>query len=216
MKTNTELIVLNSTKFGENSLVVHTLSRAYGRRSFLIRVGRKASMSLFQPLSLLEADIVENPRATLWNAVSPSVTHPLGGLRSNLYKNAMAVFMSEVLYRVVRDGERDDALFDWCVRQILTLDALDSDFSNFHILFLLGLASALGFSPTAEELEPFARNHPQEIRRLVEAGAGEALLLPLTGQVRGGICEDILAYLEFHTDARIEIRSLDVLCELFA
>lgn len=216
MKNSTELIVLNYTKFGENSIVVHTLSRAYGRRSFLIRVGKKASMSLFQPLSLLEADIVENPRATLWNAVSPGIRHPLGGLRSNLSKNAMAVFMSEVLYRVVRDGERDDALFDWCDRQILTLDALESDFSNFHLLFLLGLAGALGFSPTAEELMPFARNHPQEIRRLVEAETGEALLLPLTGPVRCGICEDILRYLEFHTDARIEVRSLDILRELFA
>lgn len=216
MKTNTDLIVLNYTKFGENSIVVHTLSRAYGRRSFLVRVGKRASMSLFQPLSLLEADIVENPRATLWNAVSPAVRHPLGGLRSNLSKNAMAVFMSEVLYRVVRDGERDDTLFDWCDRQILTLDALDSDFSNFHLLFLLGLASALGFSPTADELMPFARNHPRELRRLVEAELSEALLLPLTGQMRCGICEDILRYLEFHTDARIEIRSLDILRTLFA
>lgn len=215
-KTNTELIVLNYTKFGENSIVVHTLSRAYGRRSFLVRVGKKAAMSLFQPLSLLEADIVENPRATLWNAVSPSVRHPLGGLRGSLYKGAMAVFMSEVLYRVIRDGEQDEPLFDWCVRQILTLDALESDFSNFHLLFLLGLAGALGFSPTAVELSPFARRHPGEIRRLVESDPDVALLLPLTGEIRSDICEDLLHYLEFHTDARIEIRSLDVLRELFA
>ena len=216
MKNNTELIVLNYTKFGENSIVIHSLSRAYGRRSFLVKVGKKASMSLFQPLSLLEADVIENPRATLWNAVSPGVRHPLAGLRGNLYKNAMSVFMSEVLYRVVREGTRDDGLFDWCSRQILTLDALESDFSNFHILFLLELASALGFSPTFEEIVPFSGRHRQEIRRLMEAETGEALLLPLTGEVRGGICEDILRYLEYHIDARIEIRSLDVLRELFA
>ena len=118
MKKSTELIVLNYTKFGENSIVLHTLSRAYGRRSFLVRVGRKAGMSLFQPLSILEADIVEHPRASPWNAVSAGTRHPLTGLRGNLYKNAMSVFLSEVLYRVIREGTRDDGLFDWCVRQI--------------------------------------------------------------------------------------------------
>ena len=216
MKNSTELIVLNYTKFGENSIVVHTLSRAYGRRSFLVRVGKKAGMSLFQPLSLLEADIVENPRATLWNAVSVGTRHPLTGLRSNLYKNAMSVFLSEVLYRVIREGTRDDGFFDWCVREILTLDALEADFSNFHLLFLLRLAAALGFSPTCEELAPFAGKHPQEIRSLVETPFSEALLLPMTGETRSAVCEDILRYLEFHTDARIEVRSLDVLRELFA
>ena len=55
----TEFIVLHTTKFGENSLVVHTLSKEYGRRGFLVRgAGRKSSTSLFQPLSILEADIV--------------------------------------------------------------------------------------------------------------------------------------------------------------
>ena len=46
MKNSTELIILNHTKFGENSIVIHTLSQAYGRRSFLVRVGRKSAMSL--------------------------------------------------------------------------------------------------------------------------------------------------------------------------
>ena len=43
MTTNTELIVLHTTKFGENSVVLHTLSREYGRRGFLVRgIGKKA------------------------------------------------------------------------------------------------------------------------------------------------------------------------------
>ncbi|MBQ2919233.1 MAG: recombination protein O N-terminal domain-containing protein, partial [Bacteroidales bacterium] len=57
MVKDTELIVLHTTKFGENSLVVHTLSREYGRRSFLVKgAGKKSMMSLFLPLNMLEAD----------------------------------------------------------------------------------------------------------------------------------------------------------------
>ena len=63
MTKNTELIVLHTTKFGENSIVVHTLSREYGRRSFLLRgVGKKSGMSLFLPLTLLEGDVTESSK----------------------------------------------------------------------------------------------------------------------------------------------------------
>ena len=111
MKNSTQLIVLNHTKFGENSIVVHTLSRAYGRRGFLIRVGKKGAMSLFLPLNILEAEVHENPKANLWSATALTALDPLSGIRSNLYKNTMTLFMSEVLYRTVKDGEGDEADF---------------------------------------------------------------------------------------------------------
>ena len=54
MTTNTGLIVLHTTKFGENSIVLHTLSKEYGRRGFLVRgVGKKSMTSLFLPLTVL-------------------------------------------------------------------------------------------------------------------------------------------------------------------
>ena len=49
MNLNIELIVLNYTKFGENSIALHTLSREYGRRSFMVRIGKKY---VFQKMSL--------------------------------------------------------------------------------------------------------------------------------------------------------------------
>ena len=64
MEENTDLIVLHTTKYGENAVVVHTLSRRYGRRGFLVRgLGKKPVMSLLQPLNLLEADVTELPCA---------------------------------------------------------------------------------------------------------------------------------------------------------
>ena len=62
-----ELVVLATTKVGENAVVVHTLSREYGRRGFMVRPGKKQGMALFLPLNILEADVVENPKSTLWS-----------------------------------------------------------------------------------------------------------------------------------------------------
>ena len=217
MTTNTGLIVLHTTKFGENSLVVHTLSREYGRRSFLVKgVGKKAMMSLFLPLNVLEADIVETGKSTLFTARNLVARYPLLGIRNNMFKNSMTMFMSEVLYRVIKDGSMEEGLYEWCEKNILLLDAIDSDFSNFHIRFLLEFAVALGFSPEANDLMPFVGNHYPVVEKFMTLSFADSMLIPLNGTARNEIAEEILRYIEFHTESAVNINSLKVLRELFA
>ena len=213
----TELIVLHTTKFGENSLVVHTLSRDYGRRSFLVRgAGKKSGMSLFLPLSLLEADIVENDKSNLYIAKNLTARYPLLGIRNNVCKNSITMFMSEVLYRIVREGVYEQGLYEWCEKNILILDAMQEDFSNFHIRFLLELTVALGFSPEANGLRPFAGDHYPVVEKFMTLPFADSMLIPLNGAVRNEIAEYILRYIEFHTEASVNINSLKVLRELFS
>lgn len=213
----TELIVLHTTRYGENSLVVHTLSKEYGRRSFLVRsIGKKSAMTLFQPLSILEADIVESTKSKLYTAKNISSKYPLLGIRDSIFKNAMTMFMSEVLYRTVRDGANEEGLYDWCEKSILLLDAISSDFSNFHIRFLLEFSIALGFSPLTRDLQPFVGEHLHVVERFMKENFAESMLIPLSGQSRNEIAEEILRYIEFHTDSSLNINSLRVLRELFS
>ncbi|MBE6239129.1 MAG: hypothetical protein E7113_03635 [Bacteroidales bacterium] len=213
----TELIVLHTTKVGENSLVVHTLSKEYGRRGFLVRsAGKKSVMTLFQPLSILEADIQESSRSSLYTARNLSLKHHLAGIRGNMFKNSMTMFLSEVLYRTIKDGANEEGLYEWCERNILLLDAIRSDFSNFHIRFLLEFAIALGFSPESRDLTPFTGQHYPVVERFMKEDFAQSMLIPLSGSVRNEIAEDILRYIEFHTESSLNINSLKVLRELFA
>ena len=216
MIENIEAIVLGYTKFGENSVVVHTLSEEYGRRGFLVRVGKKAGMALLLPMNILEMDIVPNPKSTLWSARNLTARDPLNGIRNNLYKNTMSLFLSEVLLRTVKDGQMEDGLFPWCLRSILTLDGLETDFSNFHIRFLLEFADALGFRPTFEDIAPFAEKHLKQLKPFLGTGFSESMLIPLRGEERNALCEDILRYLEYHTESAIRVQSLAVLREVFS
>ena len=216
MTVNTELIVLHTTKFGENSIVVHTLSREYGRRSFLVRGAGKRLMSLFLPLNILEADIVESTRSTLFTARNLTARHPLLGIRSNVFKNSMTMFMSEVLYRVIKEGAAEQGLYEWCERNILLLDAVQNDFSNFHLRFLLELTVALGFSPESRDLQPFVGDHYPTVERFMQTSLAESMLIPLNGSVRNEIAEEILRYIEFHTESSVNINSLKVLRDLYA
>lgn len=217
MTTNTELIVLHTTKFGENSVVLHTLSREYGRRGFLVRgIGKKPMASLFLPLTVLEADITESSRSKLYTARNLTARYPLNGIRSNLFKNTMTLFMSEVLYRVVKEGGNEQGLFEWCEKNILILDSIESDFSNFHIRFLLELAVSLGFSPESQDLMPFTGEHHKTVERFMLEPFAESMLIPLSGQARNEIAEGILRYIEFHSESAVNVNSLKVLRELFS
>ena len=208
---------LHTTKFGENSLVVHTLSRDYGRRSFLVKgTGKKSMMSLFLPLNVLEADVVETNKSTLFTARSLTAKHPLLGIRNNMFKNSMTMFMSEVLYRVVKDGAYEQGLFEWCEKDILLLDVIQTDFSNFHIRFLLELTVALGFSPEAQDLIPFVGEHYPVVEKFMTLPFAESMLIPLNGAARNEIAEEILRYIEYHTESSVNVNSLKVLRELFA
>ena len=212
----TGLIVLHTTKFGENSLVVHTLSRDYGRRSFLVRGAGKKTMSLFLPLNLLEADIVETTKSNLYTARNKVLRHPLLGIRNNMFKNSMTMFMSEVLYRTIKDGTYEEGLYEWCEKVILLLDAIQSDFSNFHIRFLLELSVSLGFSPESRDLQPFVGDYYPTVEKFMQSDLATSMLIPLNGTARNEIADSILRYLEFHTDSSLNINSLRVLRELFA
>lgn len=215
MTENIEAIVLGYTKFGENSVVVHTLSKAYGRKGFMVKVGKRVPSGMLQPLTLVEMDVTENPRSSLWSAKNLTAQKPLEGIRGNLYKNTMTLFLAEVLLRAVHDGETEDGLYDWCARSILTLDALETDFANFPVRFLVELAGAMGFSPSAEDVAPFAGDKLAALKPFLTTDFSGAMLLPLTGSLRNALCEVLLQYLGYHTECTLRVKSLAVLRAIY-
>ena len=151
----------------------------------------------------------------LWSIRNIQARDTLNGIRGNLHKNTMSLFLSEVLFRTLREGTYEDGLYEWCVSSILTLDALEEDFANFHVRFLLELSGALGFRPTFADVVPFAGENAPLLKPFLESGFSEAMLIPLSGEQRSDLCDSLLRYLEFHTDQPINIRSLSVLRELY-
>lgn len=192
MTTSAELIILNLTKARDNSVVIHTLSREFGRRSFIVSVKKGSSMALFLPLNIIDAEIVENSKSQLWRVRNITSSIPLMRIRGDIHKNAMTMFLSEVLYRSLCEGLYADSLYDWCRKSILDLDALECGYSEFNTRFLVELCIALGFAPSSEGLEPFIQ--PTDKDNL----------------------DALLRYLSYHLDCALNIKSLEVLRELYA
>ena len=214
MTTSARLLILQTTKVGEKSLVLHTLSNIWGRRSFIVSAGK--GMAMYLPLNVLDAEVIQNDKSDLWRLRAISAVHPLNGIRSSVGKNSITLFMSEVLYRIVRDGAFEEGLFEWCEKSVLLLDALENDWANFHLRWLLELCGALGFSPAQEDLAPFAGNLYPKIQALMALDFIGFMLFPLNGEERNSIAQILLDYIGFHSACKVEIRSLKVLRELFA
>ena len=215
MQHASSFILLSVTKVGDKSLVLHTLSPEWGRRSFITGVSRKAPMALFMPLSLLEAEVMENKKSDLWRLREVCASIPLNGIRGDVRKNTMTLFLSEVLLRTLKDGSHEEGLFEWCRSSILTLDAMENDFSNFHLRFLLEFAGALGFSPSLEDLMPFCGEQLEPLRQLLTLGPAECMLIPMSGAQRNAVASLLLDYLSYHTESPIHVRSLQILRELY-
>lgn len=209
-------ILLAVTKVGDNSMVLHTLSEEWGRRSFITGIRKGASLAMFLPLNVLEGVVTENPRSDLWRMGSITACHALSGIRNDVRRNTMTLFMSEVLFRILKDGAAEEGLFSWCEKSILTLDALDEGCSNFHLRWLLELAAALGFSPSLEDLAPFAGEYLSDVRELLRRDFAGCMMLPLSGTDRNRIAELLIRYIGTHAECNINVRSLAVLRELYA
>lgn len=213
MKEADRIIVLHSTAFSEKSLVIHCLSRQYGRRSFLVgNISR--SMAFFQPMNILDCEIAANPKSSLFKASGFVSAHPLAGIRSSFGKNAISMFMAEILFRGLKEGIDEPGLFEWMESEILLLDALEGSYANFHIRFLLDFAAAMGFSPSMEALLPFLEESSAVAGRFLTGTPADSMLIPLTGEQRSLLCARLLKYLEFHLESALNIRSLAILQEI--
>ena len=73
----------------------------------------------------------------------------------------------------------------------------------------------LGFSPDAQDLLPFVREHYPIVERFMKESFADAMLIPLNGVLRNEIAEEILRYIEFHSESAVNVASLKVLRELF-
>ena len=77
------------------------------------------------------------------------------------------------------------------------------------------LSVAMGFSPAAESLAPFAGKYYPMLSEFVQASFAEAMLMPMNGEVRNALSEILLKYLAHHSESSLNVQSLKVLRELY-
>ena len=131
-------IVLHTLKYGDSSMVAYLLTDIGGRRSYMVqgvrsRSGRGSKLALFQPMFPVEFEGLESPRQQMDRFKEVRAGFVLQSLPFDVRKSTMALFMAEVLYRLVRESEPNEPLFDFVWGSAEALDAMDDGVSNFHL-----------------------------------------------------------------------------------
>lgn len=220
MLEKTRLIVLHSLKYGESGLIIQAYCEHFGRQSFIVQGVRKKSSPinsyLFQPLSLLsvEAYIKQTRELQRITEVKPSIA--LQSIHFDIRKSAIAVFISEILFRTLREVESNTTLFDYLFNAVQLLDKTDCSFENFHILFLIQYSKFVGIYPIDHsELHHYVSSAGYNIVDLLDISLNDMAQLVLNGETRTSILRSLIAYYQDHLEGLGNIRSLPVLYELF-
>ncbi|MGL4908473.1 MAG: DNA repair protein RecO [Bacteroidales bacterium] len=145
-------IILHTIKYGETSTIAYVYTNLHGRQTYLFRNARtpaaRRKTPTIQPLFLL--DIEAYPSRKLGAMCTAKEVRPAEVLQSlpfDVHKNVIALFLGEVLYKLVREEESNPTLFDFLYHHILWLDHIQEGIAHFHLYFLVQLARHLGFSP---------------------------------------------------------------------
>ena len=151
MLLSTPGLVLHTTPYGETSLVAKVFTRQLGLRSYLVKGVRgprsRVKQNLLQPLSCIDMVVYDNPKNDLNYIKELSPRHPGYSasvpLSHSATQSALRFFMTEVLYKALREEEPMPDLFDYV--------EAESDCQNapatLPIVFLLTVAHHLGIEP---------------------------------------------------------------------
>jgi DNA repair protein RecO (recombination protein O) len=151
----TNAIVLSSLKYGDTSLIVKCYTQDEGVKTYLIRGVLKPKKSglkaaYFQPLTQLRIVASHNSKNTLNSIKEVQVIHPYKTFHTDIVKQSVVLFLSEVLSNSIQEEEQNLALYEYLETAFIWLDVHDR-IANFHLLFLLNLSGFLGFYPDTSD-----------------------------------------------------------------
>jgi DNA repair protein RecO (recombination protein O) len=160
MLHKTKGIVLRTVKYGETSLVVSMFTETLGLQSYLVNGVRTASKkgtakaNLFQPSAVLDLVAYHNEFKNLQRLKEFRWAHLYQHILSDIRKNAVALFMIELLTKCLKQPEPEPELFYFVEDALLHLDeANDTVTANFPLFFALHLAVFFGFRISDEFTE---------------------------------------------------------------
>ena len=152
MLHNTAGIVLRNIKYGETSVVATIFTELFGVQSYLINGIRVSSpksaprAGMLQPACILEMVVYHNELKNLQRVKEFKWKFLYQHIYFDVKKNAVALFMVELLTRCLKQPEAQPDLFHFCEDALENLDRSDESVTaNFPLYFILHLAHFFGF-----------------------------------------------------------------------
>lgn len=143
--------MLRTVKYGETSVIVSIFTEVFGVQSYLINGVRTTTGKgggkaiLFQPSAILDMIVYHNELKQLQRIKEFKWAHLYQHILSEVRKNAVAMFMIELLTRCLKQPEANADLFNFAEDAFLMLDrSSNAVTANFPLFFALHLPVFFG------------------------------------------------------------------------
>ncbi|MDR2472693.1 MAG: DNA repair protein RecO [Tannerella sp.] len=240
MLYKTKGVVLHTVPYNDKQIIVSMFTEVFGRASYIIinSKGKRTgvSRSLLAPLSILDMEVDHANNRNIHHIREARLSTATHSIACNPVKNAVALFLSETLYRLLNEKEPDAALFNFLCNSIRYLEITETGIANFHIAFLFQLSDYLGIHPKSDTFRQnryfdllngvftddipshsfiLNINESRVFGSLLRISYENMALFSFSRGERTEIISHILDYYRLHIYNFPEIRSLAVLQELF-
>ncbi|MBB13281.1 MAG: DNA repair protein RecO [Flavobacteriaceae bacterium] len=241
MLVRTNAIVISTVKYGDSSLITRCYCKELGLKSFMLKgilTSKKGGLkkSLFQPLNLINISTqIKNQSNQKLNFIREgSLNVHFKEIPLRIKKNAIALFISEVISRVIyEEGNPNIALYSFLENSIMRLEK--DEFSPvFHLKFLTLLSDQLGFYPNlmCQEKEffdiesgCFCENSNSKytvggetvraFKELLGINFDDIVQIKISNTLRIKVLDFLIDYFNIHLPRFGKIKSIAVLHEIF-
>jgi DNA repair protein RecO (recombination protein O) len=217
MLHKTRGIVFRFTKYGESSIIVTIFTELFGIQTYIVNGVRsknaKGKIALFQPLTLLDLVVYYKENANIKRIKEVKRVHQYQSLTTDVRKSTIAIFISEMLNKTVKDETHAQEIFEFLFHALILLDHQQTSIENFHLIFLIKLSRFLGFGAhQADEILGARMLDSDEeaiLKKLLQTDFTEQIVM--TNTQRRNLLEAILRFYTLHIESLGEIKSLQVL-----
>jgi DNA repair protein RecO (recombination protein O) len=231
MLHKTRGIALNYIRYRESSIIAKIYTEEFGIQTYIVNGVRSAKsktnqIALFQSLTLLDLVVYHKNREQTIHRISEIKCHtPFRNLPFDFVKSSIALFLTEILIKTLREEESNPPLFQFLNESVVYLDQSSDNFENFHLRMLVQLAFYLGFGTEdvneleqqlTENLYPHSLTEKarQILQNMIENTHYERFMIDKMH--RKEILDALVFFYKIHHEGMGDIKSLDVLREMMS
>jgi DNA repair protein RecO (recombination protein O) len=227
MLIKTRGIVFKTLKYGETSIIADIFTEELGLKKYIFNGVRSKKPSvkpgLLQLMSLVDILVYEKQGVGLQRVkeISPAIIY--SGIPFDLIKSSIGLFILEISRKILKQSDAQQAIFQFLFQTYSELDQIQNSLSNFHLNFLIGFSSVLGFIPNFSKTDIhceyfdlregiFTKITPEHLDYL--KGEDAKLFFQLLNgsdsfsrTQKQSLLEHLILYFELQTDSRLNIQS---------
>lgn len=235
-------IILRQIKYNDNGIIVDLFTKQHGRMPIIIKRRKNSSgknssnVRNIMPLALVEFDCDIHGQERIVTPHTLYNYYCFHDIPFNPLKSTIVMFIAEFLSNALTEEGPNTLLYDYVESSIKWLDCCEQTFNNFHIVFLTRLSLFTGIYPNAEktnknlffdliagEYKENRPNHPHFLAQdeactipyILNMSIDNMHLYNIRREQRQRILEIIIEYYRIHLSGFRELKSLDVLREVF-